>query len=860
MATVHHLQPTFAGGEFAPSLTSRVDLAKYGTGLKKAKNFIVHPHGGASNRPGLKYVAAAKYADKKCRLIEFEFAVDESYMLEFGDLYLRIHSPTGGTLTTDGTPVSEGGIPYEVVTPYLEAELPLIKVTQSADVLYIVHPDHAPMTLERYADLPPDWRLIEFPYKNGPFMVSNLDETKTLTASALSGNSISLTSNFDIFSGDHAQSPGALFRVRHQIAGQAVSGTWTEGQSGTTSSIQCGGTWRVISHGSWSGSFEIQKSVDNGSTWTLLRKFTSAWVTLSAGGQGGDFNVNTFGTDEGQYLLRIKCNGIDTVTGDPSLTVDLSSDPYEHTGIVKVTAYTNARSVTANVLTVLGNTTATYEWAEGAWSNAAGFPATVVFFQDRLCFASTYFEPQTTWMSKTGIYEDFGRSTPLEDTDGISVPLPSRKMNGIANLVALGEILALTAGSEWTVGATQGGVVTPTAVDTRVQGYRGSSKVAPVLVGNRIVYVQPMGSVIRDLGYSYDSNGYTGDDLSVFANHLFQGYTITQMAYQQEPDSLVWAVRSDGILLSMTYLREHEVIAWTWHETDGEVESVASIPNDGINEIWLAVKRGSSRFIERMVKRDLTVGVKHQFYVDCGLSYDDPQTITGATSANPVVITCTGHGFSTNDRIDFEGVEGMTELNGKRFKVTVINANSFSLKDLDTGVAVNGTAYSAYTGGGEARKALNVLAGLSHLEGRVVKVLADGQVMPELTVSGGQITLPKYASIVHAGLSYTCDLQTLNIEIRMDDGTAQDRFVKIPEVTLRFLSSRGGWVGPDENHLDEIIQRTNEPLGSPVELQSGDYKMTLVSDYSRGGSVLYRQIDPLPVTILAIMPKVTPGG
>jgi hypothetical protein len=789
-----------------------------------------------------------KYSNRKTRIVSFEFSVEQAYAIEFGHLYCRFHLD-GGTMLT-------GSIPYEVATPYTEEQLEDLKFTQSADILYIVHPDHQPRMLSRYSDSPPDWRLDLFSFEGGPFMTSNIEPTKTLAVSGgslIKGSTVTLSSNFDLFQSEHV---GSLFRLRHQISGQAMSQALSfNAVSG--GNIKCGGTWRVITHGNWGGKLSLEKSIDNGLTWTLLRHFSSNW---NAGTSEGDFNVNTFGTDEGVFLLRVRMEGHQGGT----CNVDLSSDPFESTGVVKITARANLRSCTAKVMSEVGSTAAIFDWAEGSWSEARGYPSAIVFFEDRLCFGATSAEPQTIWMSKTGAYNDFGRSQPLEDTDGVTVNLPSRKMNGINNLVGLSEILALTSATEWQIGPSDQGAVTPTSIQSKLQGYRGCSTVDPVHVGNRVVYVQPMGAIIRDLGYDYQSSGYAGNDLSIFANHLFSGHTITEMAYQQEPDSLIWCVRSDGKLLALTYVKEHDIAAWSWHDTQGQFESICTIPAQGYDELWMVVKRGSSRFVERMAHRVASTNAKHQFFVDCGISYDQPKSITGISKAASAVVTAAGHGFLPGDLVDLSDIEaeagGMSALNGLRFLVGAVTTNTFQLLGSDSSLPVDTTGYLAYSSGGVARKVVTVVAGLEHLNGKTVSILADGNVHPAQVVSSGQVTLNPGASIVHVGLAFESDFQTLNIELRLGDGTTQDRRVKIPEVTFRFLNSRGGWIGPDSDNLTEINQRTNEALGAPIELITGDYVETLNSGYERSSSVFFRQRDPLPVTILAVMPKVTLGG
>jgi hypothetical protein len=854
MAPFHSLQPTFAGGEFAPSLYLRVDLQKFGTGLKRAKNFFVHPHGGASNRPGTRFVREVKDSTKRTRLIDFQFSTTQAYAIEFGHLYVRFH--------TDGGTVMDGLVPYEVVTPYTEDDLEDLKVTQSADVLYIVHPNYQPRTLSRLADAPPNWQMATFSFSEGPFMVSNTTESHTIAASATSGTGVTLTGSTATFDADHV---GALWRIKHYVPGEAYKvSTLATNTNGTA--LNCGGTWRLITLGTWEGTVHIEKSTD-GSTWTQLRQFSS-------GSGGAAFNYNTFGTDEGQFLVRVRY-----AHTSGTLQVELTTDPYEHTGIAEITGFTSATVATATIRERLASTSATWDWAEGSWSNYNGWPTDVVFFQDRLAFCATETEPQTVWFSETGEYTKFGRSNPIVDSDGISVNLPSRKLNGIRNLTGLQEIVALTSATDWTIGSSAGGAITPTTVDTKLHGYRGSSGVDPVIVGNRLIYVQPMGSVVRDMGYDYQVNGFRGENLSIFANHLFTGYSIRELAYQQEPDSLVWAIRSDGILLSMTYVPEQEVIAWTWHETEGEFESVCSLPADGYDEVWVIVKRGEKRNVERFVRRMASTDSRDQVFLDSSLTYDEPIEVESIAIGATVVVTSTGHGLSNGETVMMSGFEGLSTtitvddvetefnpLNWVRYQVINATANTYQLGEEETGDPVDGTDWewiepiTSYQSDGYARELVDTVAGLDHLEGETVKILADGNVYNDQVVSGGEVTLDPPAAIVHVGLGYECDLQTLPVELRLQDGTTQDRSAQLPSVTIEFLNSRGGYIGTEEAVLDEVVQREREALGSPIALFSGPYEQAVHGGYQKRVSIFFRQSDPLPVTILAIMPKVETGG
>lgn len=872
MPPVHKIQATFAGGEFAPSLYARVDLQKYESGARTLRNFIVHPHGGASNRPATRFVALTKYANRKARAVAFEFSTTQAYIIEFGHLYCRFYmnggqilasapaAYSGATTYAVGDMVTylavkyiciQAGIGhqpdisptfwtvqsiYEIATPYQETDLPNLKFAQSADTLYICHPNYAPRTLVRTAH--DAWTLSKYVNMSGPFMLSNLSSI-TITPSALTG-AVTLTASAALF---NALQIGALWRITHPVPGQSVTAALASVTS--TSSISCGSTWRIISHGVWTGKFRIEQSIDNGANWTELRTFDGA----------NDFNANTSGTVTDFCLIRVTV--VTYTSGTINLT--LSSDPFDRIGIVQITAFTDTTHVTATVTDTLGLTTATSDWAEGSWSDYRGYPACCTFYQDRLGFANTVSEPQTSWMTETGNYTSFKRSDPLVDSDGITVTLPSRKVNAIRSLVPLSQILAMTSASEWSIGPADNGGITPTSINQQIQGYRGCNQSEPVIIGNRVIYVQPLGSVVRDIGVDFTVSGFSGNNLSILSNHLFTNFSIVEIAYQQEPDSLVWAVRSDGVALSMTYLLENQVLAWTRHDTNGNFESVASIPGTSYDEVWFVVKRGTSRYMEKMVQRLTSTDPRDQFFVDCGISYDNPKTITGATRANPVVITAVAHGFSNGDKVDIRNVVGMTDINFRRFIVSNKTADTFEIKDNDTGINVDGTAYTAYSSGGEVRLVTSGLTGLSHLEGFSVTVLADGNVQGPFTVVGGAITLTTPAGIAHIGLGYLCDLETLNPELQMQNGTAQGRKLRAAKMTLRFINSRGGKIGPDSDHLIELIQRTNEPLGSPIALFNGDYQDTLPPEYEEAGRVFYRQSDPLPVTILGIILTLTAG-
>lgn len=862
MGVLTKIQPSFASGELSPFLYSRVDLARYQTGLKTLKNFYIHPHGGASNRPGTKYAATSKDSTKESRLVKFIFSSDQAYALEFGHQYIRFYKNHGQILS--------GGSPYEVTTTYDSTDLSQLRFERSADVLYIFHPDYPVQTLSRYAD--DDWQLEEYSADDGPFMPENLDTSVKIACSATGGTAaITLTaSGGAIFDSDHV---GALFKLTHYVAGQSVAVAFSGTASST--SISCFTTWRIISHGTWAGKVRIEKSTDGGSTWTALRDFSSS----------SDFNINTYGTEDIEtnpvpFLIRVTCYSYSSGT----CNVDLTSDPFYQSGIARIATVVNSSSATANVLTSFGSTAATSSWSEGAWSDHRGYPALGAFHQDRLCFAASNAEPMNIWMTQTGNYESFRVNSTLLATDAINVKLLARQLNAVNGLAALSDLVALTSATEWRIGADKT-TLSPDTVFAKTQGYRGSSGVTPVIIGNQLIYVQANGSVIRNFGYDFSIDSYTGVDLRILSEHLFTRYNIIDMDYQQDPDSLVWCVRDDGKLLSMTYMQEQDVIAWAQHETDGLVESICVIPADGYDELWMIVNRDGTRFVEYMAQRMESNDVQDQYFVDCGITYDSPIAISGATSASPVVITASDHGLTDGDIVDISDVIGMTELNGNRYKVANATTHTFELyseesqvaqnitdengnivtteegehliTELSEEVRIDGTGYSTYVSGGYVRKVYNTFSGLTHLNGRSVVVLGNGEVYPEQTVTNGEITLTRACSRVQVGLPYTCDFETLNVEVGLRSGSTQGKPMKISNVTFRVIESRGGWIGPDSNNLHEGFIPDRTALGTPPLLFTGDVREALGAGFEAGGRVFFRQYDPLPISITAVIPEVT---
>ena len=370
----------------------------------------------------------------------------------------------------------------------------------------------------------------------------------------------------------------------------------------------------------------------------------------------GDIYIDdvTFKAHKAQYYIdSVEVYEVETVTITPSattgsgITLTASSSLFtaghigaffsithgDDTGYVKVVSYTSATVVVADVLTDLGDTAATPLWREGSWSLKNGYPACGAFYEQRLMCANTPTDPDAVWGSRSTSYEDFTPGT--TSTDSLSYKLQSDIVRWLASM---GQLVIGTVNREYRLGAQgSGDALTPSNVKLTGQSRKGSADIAPVDLGNAILFVQRTGKAtnhgrrIRELTYNYVSDSYDGKELTLLAEHI-TGSGIVEMALMSSPFQILWCVTADGELVGMTYEKEQEVIGWHKHVTDGLVESVAVIPGDNQDELWMIVKRTingtTKRYIEVMEDFDWGDDQEDCFFVHCGLSYDStPATV-----------------------------------------------------------------------------------------------------------------------------------------------------------------------------------------------------------------------------------------
>lgn len=266
--------------------------------------------------------------------------------------------------------------------------------------------------------------------------------------------------------------------------------------------------------------------------------------------------------------------------------------------------------------------------------DGGNYPTAVCYFQQRHVFAGSNQNPQTVYATRSANYHNFDVHTPVRDDDAITATIAAQQVQNIKHLVSMADLLAFTGAGIWKIaGGQTGTAITPSNFTATPQLYVGSSDVRPIAIKNNVLFIEGMGSHVRELQYDYYASVYTGTDLSLYAESLFYGYQISDWAYAEFPFAVLWACRSDGTLLGMTYLKEQNVWAWHQHETQGSVLSVATIPEPNQwgaieNVLYLLVQRsvdGSFRYyIERMVSRQMGADnndISQSWFVDCGLRY-----------------------------------------------------------------------------------------------------------------------------------------------------------------------------------------------------------------------------------------------
>lgn len=545
-------------------------------------------------------------------LIPFESATNDAYVIEAGDQYARFYRNGGVVLD------SSGGS-YTIGTPYDTSELSDLQYVQSNDVMYIVHPDVPTQKLIRIDH--DDWTIADVAWEKGPFLDQNTTTT-TITPAEIGGGgiatgaSITLTASSDIFTADNV---GSLWKIIEKSDNSAIDGTLNANESSVTVAIE--GDGLLTLEGTWTGLVTLEKSVVDAGSWEP--------VYPKLNGDAANIEYSFSESDTG-FEYRVTMTGYSAPGTCEYTLVAYNSDV---AGYVTVTAFTSTTEVTATVTSTLAGTDATTKWAEGAWSVRRGYPRAICIYQNRLFLAGTTFQPNGLWASASFGLENMREST--LDNGAIVYEVSSVKQNPILWLQDKNGVIAGTTGSVIRIfSQSNTSVLTAASIGSERQAEAGSADMQPVLIGDSIVFVDRNRRRVRDIIYDLQSDGFVSPELTIMAEHITSPGLI-DIAVQSRPDNIVWFIRSDGQLISLTYNRNEGVVAWARHITDGTFESVAVIPGTDEDQVWVLVNRTIEgtvvSYIEQVQPQDWGTDPNNCWFVDSGLDYSGvaTSTITG---------------------------------------------------------------------------------------------------------------------------------------------------------------------------------------------------------------------------------------
>ena len=766
--------------------------------------------------------------------------------------YLILLLLCGVAYASGGQVVNADDSTYSISTVFDSYELSSIQYVQNANVMYLVDGNDPPQKLTRSDHN--DWTIANVDINTGPFLPENISNV-TITPDGLTGT-ITLTASDDLFFETHE---GSIWEIGHRRDANSLKGVLDTNES--SAEISCETDFDYNIQGTWVGTVTLERSFDAGSNWEAVYKRYN-----------NDTAINEDYSDtetESDVIYQITMES-DYSSG--SATYNLNVYAYVDYGIVKITTYSSATSVTATVQSTLTAITATTTWSEGYWSDYRGWPQTIAFHEQRLIYGGSTSYPQTIWTSKTasGAYNDYeDMSTCTLDDAAMIYILPGQ--NPIQWMLSQTYLLIGTTSGTGRWGSDDDTKpITPTQpTNYRLQARHGAAYIQAVLVGDSVLYVERGGERIRELTYDLARERFTAPDMTVLAEHI-TGTGVTELAYQSRPDITLWCVRDDGDIATLTYERHQEVIGWTRIVTDGNFESVAVIPDmaGGEDKVWAVVQRdidgNSVRYIEQFQPRDWGTDQADCFFVDSGLSWDggDSVVISAITQADPAVVTVTswpadgdGTDLAEGDQVKIVSATSMTELDGNIYSMNDINVSglNFALNDSTDSTAIDSTEYSAYTSGGTVQRFENTFTNLGHLEGETVAILADGDALATEVVSTGSVTADEFANKVHIGLPFTSQVETMPIVVSGREGISAGRKARIASVLINFYDTYNVECGRDSSNLDDI--KFPNLTDDPIPLYDGWLQHPILGGYYRNPSIYLQTDEPLPMKIRAICPK-----
>ncbi len=925
MPKVNSIQTSFHGGEFSPLLYGQVHADRFKTGLQVCLNYLPTLQGPLIRRPGTKYVNNVKDSANPPALIPFIFSQTQAYALEFGSSYVRFYTDNGRIITTSSVysvtgllsvgcviggvdllsaqntfyaartdyfhHAAEGNIASSVIpigsalelkTIYSGADVGGLKFSQKDDTIYITHPNYPPAKIQRAGQY--DWSFKPLLFQDGPYLPLNSYKTVgdkarvNLIYSDTFAPTITTGPTFSIFGA--ANNGAGLIRIQTSAAHGYQDGdrVFIEGVPGTTEA--------------------------NNSSSSIATSFwrVTTWDTTHLDLQGSHF-VNTITGSSGKIspaLFEIYSGSSasfptysDASPGTSRVFAVIGQDGFRYWGIINTVVHP-AKATGLFVTHPTINTTALF-WQMGVYSLGNGFPATSCFHQDRLVFAGCRNYPQQIDMSMTGDYENFasrGSSLQVTDNNAVQFRLLSDQNNPIMWIKSAAQgLLAGSQSAEWQISPnTLSAGITPTNITATPTSYFGSADADAVQAGNATLYVQRAFRKIREMNFFYQVGTFRSTDLTEIAEHITIP-RITKLTVQKETVPLVWGLRSDGNLITMSYSRDDITLkaGWSRHRLGGQsdsagtnpiVKSFCAIPttsgSSNYDQVWMAVQRSTMSgstytSIEYTTKPyDDSILQEDAFQADCGATYDAPLNIaTISNSSNFTFITSPVSGLVQGDQVQITDVIGLNSsttdalgnitefnlVNEKTFIVGSAGIIGFYILDFN-GTQISPVSYGAYVAGGHVRKMVKTITGLNWLAGETVGILTDGGLHPDVVVSGsGSITLNYRAAKVQIGYRFNSDGQSLRQDGGSAQGTAIGETSRMHRVAAMFHNMGDFAMGQTFTDLVPVKfqQASQNQTDLATPLFSGIERDATGAGYDFDGWVCWRQSSMLPGMLNALV-------
>ena len=799
MAKVRHIQNAFTSGELSPNMLGRADLGRYNQGALKLENFSVGRQGGVFKRSGFRFVqetydsdaAASGWEDSNARLIPFMYSSTEQYVLEMQDQRIRFYK-NGGIITNGGTPIAKNS-----GTDLDANRLPQLKYAQSADILYLCHPNVRTKTISRTGSDDTDvanWLIQDFNFRDGPYLEVNTT-TDVFMEIAASGSSVieidssSLTGTFvvgETITGSVSGDTGTLALVREDqglMYLHSVTGPFSASDSldGASASVDADST------ASTAGDFDILLSDSGGSTLSM------PYDGAPNGGAG-------FVYDDYERQIRIS----NPATG-------------EDWGYVEILCRISASRVTVAARSPLARTTPgtlTLDWRMGAWGHSCGWPRVCAFHGGRFWFASTDggseladARPQTIWGSVLG---DFNRFSPtslspgaeISDLDGVTFTIDADEVNEIHHLISDNRgLIVFCSGAEFTLAASDPfEAITPTNVVVNRQSTYGCRPLArPMKINDATLFANYPGERVREFKFRFEQDQFAARDLTILSDHILEAYRaltpslgVKETAMQRDPQVVGWWLRNDGQLAGITYEPEEEIVGWfrvkpgkgkyAADERGWYFRSIACIQNgNGDGQLWAIIRcyiGGVAKDYVCYMERPFThtFDPEDAFFVDMGLTFDS--RVSGQQPAQ-------------------------------------------------------------------------TLSGLDHLEGEEVVCLVNGKTVETHTVSSGEITLVTSAETAQVGIRYGATLESMPLAPQISPTNPFLETIRSYYMKARLWRTWGLKIGMGVESPSSLPDRSSELFGETVNMFTGVKQIDIPGDSGPDSRWQIYHDMPTPCNILA---------